>query len=183
MLPSEEHRRRLIRQLQGACSGELAAGYAYRGHWKSLRPGPARDRIREIEAEEWHHRQLVIGLLRELGAGPRPLREAVFWLIGKSIGIFCHVGGWFAPMYGAGRLERYNIVEYEDAAEYAFLSGRTEMVDCLLTMAEVEWEHEHFFRHQVLSHPMLRILKLWGEPPPKESIRARYTALERRSVA
>ena len=60
----------LIRVLQNAYSGELAAGYAYRGHWRSLRDPAERERSRVIEAEEWHHRELVGGMLRQLGAAP-----------------------------------------------------------------------------------------------------------------
>ena len=60
--------------------------------------------------------------------------------------------GWFAPMYGAGRLESRNIREYETAARYARDCGREEFIDCLLTMAEVEWEHEYYFRSRVLVH-------------------------------
>jgi hypothetical protein len=164
---------KLVRQLQGACSGELAAGFAYRGHARSVRDPEERRRIQEIEAEEWHHRALVIGLLRELGARPRPLREAMFWLIGHAISAFCRIGGWFAPMYGAGRLERWNIVEYEDAAGYAAACGHPEMIDCILTMAEVEWEHERYFREKVQGHRMLRLFPLWDAPPPKAAIRKR----------
>ncbi|MBV8547400.1 MAG: ferritin-like domain-containing protein [Acidobacteria bacterium] len=169
-------RAKLVRQLQGAYSGELAAGYAYRGHWKSLRPGPDCERIKQIEAEEWHHRELVGGLLRQLGGKPSRLREAIFWCIGRAIGAFCHVGGWFAPMYGAGRLERGNIVEYEEAAIFARDCGQAEMIDCILTMAEVEWEHEFFFRSKVTDHWMLRVLKVWPAPPPKATIRERFAA-------
>ena len=167
-------RAKLVRQLQGAYSGELAAGYAYRGHWKSIREGPDRTRIQQIEAEEWHHRELVGGMLRALGGKPSPIREVIFWCIGRFIAAFCHVGGWFAPMYGAGRLERGNIVEYEEAAAYASECGHDEMVDCILTMAEVEWEHEFFFRSKVLDHWMLRIFKVWPAPPPKETIRKAF---------
>ena len=173
MVSSPDARRKLVRQLQGACSGELAAGFAYRGHAASLPPGPDRDRIAEIEAEEWHHRRLVLNLLRELDAGPSRAREIVFWCIGKTIALLCHVGGWFVPMYGAGRLERSNIVEYEVAAVYAAQCGRTEMIDCILTMAEVEWEHERFFRECAAKRSLL---KLWPAPPAKETIRAKRRA-------
>ena len=175
MRTPDEARRKLVRQLQGACSGELAAGYAYRGHWRSVSDPAEREHIRTIEAEEWHHRELVMGMLRELGAAPRPLREAVFWTIGHVIALFCHVGGWFAAMYGAGRLERSNIVEYEDAAIYAAECGQTAMIDCILGMAEVEWEHERYFRERIADHFLLRVLPLWDVPPPKESIRAKHT--------
>jgi hypothetical protein len=166
-------RAKLIRQLQCAYSGELAAAYAYRGHWQSLRHAGARERVRQIEAEEWHHRRLVGGLLEQLGAKPLRHREAIFWCIGKFIAAFCHVGGWFAPIYGAGRLERHNIIEYEDAAMFAAACGHDEMIDCLLTMAEVEWEHELFFRTLILDHRLLRVFPLWEPPPAKEMIRAR----------
>ncbi len=164
----------LIRVLQNAYSGELAAGYAYRGHWHSVRDLAERERIRVIEAEEWHHRELVGEMLRCLGAAPNRRREVIFWIIGRTAGILCHVSGWFFPMYGAGLLERRNIVEYEDAASYALDSNHEELIDCLLTMAEVEWEHEFSFRHKVLGHPFLRIFKLWDPAPPKEKIRAAY---------
>jgi hypothetical protein len=171
-----DSREKLIRQLRGAYSGELAAGYAYRGHWHSVRDAAARERIRTIEAEEWHHRELVGAMLRDLGARPNRAREAIFYCIGKTVAAFCHVGGWFSPIYGAGKLERYNIVEYEDAAVYAAECGHGEMIDCLLTMAEVEWEHEKFFRELIVGHWMLRWFPLWDAPPPKEAIRGQTPA-------
>jgi len=167
-------RTQLIHVLRSACSGELAAGYAYRGHWKSVPPGMVRERIRVIEEEEWHHRRNVQGLLAELGSGPSKAREMVFWLIGKLIGVFCRIGGRLIPMYGAGRLESTNIAEYERAAALALEAGYPEMIDCLLTMAEVEWEHEHFFRRQIIGHWMLRMFRLWPAPPPKHNIRSAY---------
>jgi demethoxyubiquinone hydroxylase (CLK1/Coq7/Cat5 family) len=60
---SEIARLKLIRQLQDAYSGELAAAHAYRGHCHSVRDPQQRARIRQIEDEEWHHRRLVGGLL------------------------------------------------------------------------------------------------------------------------
>jgi len=75
----------------------------------------------------------------------------VFWCIGKSIAGFCHISGWYFPMWGAGRLERGNIVEYQDCAEYAAECGHAEMLDCLWSMA-VEWEHERYFREEAEGH-------------------------------
>ena len=175
-------REKLVRQLQIAYSAELGAGYAYRGHWHSVRDIAERDHIRRIEGEEWHHRELVGGLLRELGGKPSRLREIIFWCIGHAIAAFCHLGGWFAPMYGAGRLERGNIVEYEDAAVFASECGHDEMIDCLLTMAEVEWDHEAYFRQKAAGHPFVRILKLWPATEPREAIRQRFAESERASA-
>ena len=166
--------RKLITELQHAYSGELAAGYAYRGHWKSVRDDGERARIRQIEDEEWHHRRLVGGMLQQLGARPRRLREAFFFTIGRTLGALCHVSGWFLPMYGAGRLESRNILEYERAAEYASRCGHEGLIECLLDMAEVEWDHESYFRERVTGHRLLRLIPLWEAPPPRESIRARY---------
>jgi len=174
----------LIRVLRSACSGELAAIHAYHGHANSLRAGaPERARISIIEDEERHHRELVLGLLRELGASPSRKREVVFYCIGKTIAFLCHIGGWFVPMFGAGKLERSNIKEYEDAAVHAHEAGLGHMIDCLLTMAEVEWEHEKFFREQILGHWMLRFFPLWDAPPAKETIRGAHAQMKRPASA
>ena len=162
---------KLITVLQLAYSGELAAGYAYRGHWHSLTQPEERARVKQIEEEEWHHRKLVGEMLQSLGAGPNKRRELRATLVGRTLGFLCHVSGWFAPMYGAGRLESRNIVEYETAARYAGECGRTDLIDCLLTMAEVEWEHEHYFRSCVLRHRWSKRFAVWPEPPPKQTIR------------
>ena len=77
-------------------------------------------------------------------------------------------------MYGAGKLESRNIREYETAARYARDCGSLDLIDCLLEMAEVEWDHEHYFRSCVLQHRLGRRLPIWPEPPPKESIRLSY---------
>jgi rubrerythrin len=165
----------LIEILQLAYSGELAAAYAYRGHARSVSDSAERARIRRIEDEEWHHRRLVGDLLSRLGAAPDRRREIRAAVIGRTLGFFCHVAGWFLPMYGAGRLESRNIREYEVAAGFARDCGRTEMIDCLLGMAEVEWEHEAYFRSKVLSHSWSRRIAVWPQPPAKETIRAAFS--------
>jgi rubrerythrin len=149
----------LVRILQNAYSGEVAAAYAYRGHWRSLRPSPEKAHIEKIEAEEWDHRRRVGEWLEKLGAGPRPIREKVFWTIGRTLGVTCFISGWFMPMYFAGRLESQNSVEYEDAARFAKELGMQDCVDDLLDMARVEVEHEVFFREIVAGHRLLPLMK------------------------
>jgi demethoxyubiquinone hydroxylase (CLK1/Coq7/Cat5 family) len=149
----------LIRILQNAYSGEIAAAYAYRGHWKSLRESPEKERIREIEEEEWDHRRRVGEWLAKLDAAPRPFRESVFWTIGRTLGLTCYFSGWFMPMYFAGRLESQNSIEYEDAAVFARELDMQDCVDDLLDMARVELEHEVFFREVVAGHRLLPIMK------------------------
>ena len=164
----------LIALLQLAYSGELAAAHAYNGHWRSVRDAGERARIAEIEQEELHHRKLVGEMLASLGSAPNRSREIRASLIGRTLSFLCHVSGWLAPMYGAGRLESSNVREYETAARFARECGREDLIDCLLTMAEVEWEHEKYFRSCVLRHRWARRVSIWPEPPPKEAIRASF---------
>ena len=166
----------LIGILQLAYSGELAAAYAYRGHWKSASDPEERRRIEEIENEEWHHRRLVGQMLQSLDAEPERLREIRAAMIGRVLGFLCHVTGWLAPMYGAGRLESRNIREYETAARFARQCGREDLIDCLLTMAETEWEHEKYFRSRVVMHFLSKRIPIWPEPPAKASIRQAFGA-------
>ena len=161
----------LIRVLRHAHAGELAAGYAYRGHAESVTDPGEKARIREIEDEEWVHRKNVAKMLAALGSGPEPERERRLLRIGRTIAFLCRIGGWYVPMYGAGRLESHNVREYEDAADLAVESGHPEFVSCLLEMAEVEWEHEAYFRSKVGTHWLRHVIRLWPPIPPKATIR------------
>lgn len=173
-MSQESESQLLVAILQLAYSGELAAAYAYRGHWNSLTDADERTRIQAIENEEWHHRQLVGEMLRTLDSKPNAFRELRAAILGRVLGLLCHLSGWLVPMYGAGRLESRNIREYETAARHARNCGREDLVDCLLTMAEVEWEHEYYFRARVLSHRWARRLPIWPQPPIKEMIRKSF---------
>jgi rubrerythrin len=170
----EDARRALVAILQGAYSGELAACFAYQGHAASVEDPDEIWQIHAIEADEWEHRQRVGEILADLGSAPLPGLDRKMTLVGKTIGLLCRFGGWFIPMYGAGRLERGNIVEYEHAARRAYTCGRSELVDDLLDMAEVEWDHERYFREKTLSHVLARVIPVWSEPPPRDSIRASF---------
>jgi len=160
MAKPAESREKLIAILQSAYSGELAAAYAYRGHWQSVSAADEREAIRRIEEDELRHRSLVGEMLGALDSGPKQRREIRATIIGRTLQFLCHVTGWLAPMYGAGKLESRNVREYETAARYANDCGALEMVDCLLEMAEVEWDHEHYFRSCLLKHRLGRRLPL-----------------------
>ena len=157
--------RQLIRILQSAYSGELAAAYAYRGHWKALRNLTEKEMVYIIEDEEWMHRRQIKKMLDYFGARPQKLREILMWLVGRMIGIACHLTGWFLPMYFAGRLESANVREYEAASIHAGRLGLKNLADELRRMAAVEREHELFFMSAVSEHklrPLMRDIFRWG---------------------
>jgi rubrerythrin len=165
----DDTRRRLIGMLRSAYSGELAAGLAYRAHWRALSSPGERTAIARIEGEEWTHRREVGVLLGKLGVKPLRWREILMTMIGCSVGVSCHLGSWILPMYFAGRLEHSNIAEYEAGAQCARALGLPDFERALLAMAAVEREHEEFFLRTVASHPWLPVLKRlfrWGEPLP-----------------
>lgn len=170
----DHNEQQLINLLQMAYSAELAAAYAYRGHWHSVRNPDEKTSIKKIEDEEWHHRRLAGDMLAKLNARPNRFKEVKAVVIGRVLAVLCHLSGWLAPMYGAGRLESRNIREYETAARYAHHSGHESFVDCLLSMAEVEWEHELYFRSRVATHRWAARLPVWLQPPPKENIRLSF---------
>ena len=159
-------RQRFIRTLQAAYSGERAAAYAYRGHWKSVRDAAERARIKRIEGEEWQHRDEVGEMLRELDSGPVRLREIEMLVIGRVIGVLCFLTGWFLPMYFAGRLEAGNVVEYESAAACAASLGLRVYEAALRVMSAREKEHEVFFFSVIENHrllPLMRSVFNWGD--------------------
>jgi demethoxyubiquinone hydroxylase (CLK1/Coq7/Cat5 family) len=163
----ERNRRQLIEILRHAYSGELAAGLAYRGHWKSLNNQNERAAIQKIEQDEWKHRRRVGEMLADLDAAPRRFREVKMWLIGRTIGLACHLIGRFLPMYFAGRLESGNVIEYEKAASHASELELLEFKVDLLAMSVIEKEHEMFFLSVVASHrllPLMTSLFKWGTP-------------------
>jgi len=161
----QSEQQQLIRILQAAYSGELAAAYAYRGHWKSLSDPSEQESVQRIEHEEWVHREKVGHILSELKSGPLKFREIKMSLIGRTIGMLCHLTGWFMPMYFAGRLESRNVCEYESAATHAHSLGLTEFESELRLMATVEREHEIFFLQAIAAHrllPLMRKIFGWG---------------------
>lgn len=164
-------RNQLIRLARRAYSGERAAALAYRGHARAVRSPQERREIAAIERDEWDHRTRLGRMLAQLGAPPDGFRDRRAALVGTALGLLCHVAGWFLPMYAAGRLERRNIREYEEAAKAAIACGQPEWARELLRMAEVEWEHERYFREKARSHRWGSWIPVWPPPGPKEALR------------
>ena len=176
-MTTQTSEQKLVGMLQLAYSAEMAAALAYRGHWRSLANTAERAEIRRIEAEEWLHRREVGALMKDLLARPRLDYELKYFVTGKVLGWLCFLAGWFLPMYGAGRLESQNFREYELAADYALAAGHLDYIECLLSMAEVEWEHEFYFRGKVEGHPWHKFIPLWASLPPRSSIRMHHSTL------
>lgn len=168
-MDAAKHRKELINILHMAYSGELAAAIAYAGHWRSIRnPGQIAD-IRKIQNEELLHRALVGTMLTELDSRPQGWREVMMAGIGSSVFLACFIGGWFLPMYFAGRLESANTKEYFQAAFHAGELGLTDMKNKLLELSEVELQHEEFFKKVVQGHvllPTMISLFDWGSAEP-----------------
>ncbi len=165
--------------LQLAYSGELAATRAYLGHRWSLQEATERAELGKIIRDEVRHRHCLLDQLAELGSRPVPFRERKMERVGRAISTFCQVGGWFFPMYGAARLEAQNIREYEAAARLALAARFHHFIDPLLDMAEVEWDHELYFRTKASSHPFWRFVPKWPVPPGRERIRTSFEEYER----
>jgi hypothetical protein len=176
----EVARQQFFLQLQLAYSGELGAAAAYLGHAHALRGTPFEAPIRCIARDEVEHRHCILAMLRANGYSPAPHRERKLAFIGFCISVFCHVGGWFFPMYGAAKLEAQNIFEYELAAQLASLSGLEHYVDALLHMAEIEWDHELYFRTHAESHWLWKLVPHWPVPSPRAEIRQRFEAFAAR---
>lgn len=164
-------RAQFVMLLQLAYSGELGATLAYLGHRHALRRPEERKALGRIIRDEVHHRHVLLAMLHRLGAAPVARLERKLSWVGFAISVFCHVGGWFWPMYGAGLLEANNIGEYEHAARLALTAGLTDLVPTLLELAEVEWDHEVYFRTQASSHWLWRLVPRWPVPKTRAAIR------------
>jgi len=156
----DRQRKRLVRLLQAAHAGELAAAYAYRAHAKSLWRRPdEKAGVKGIEAAEWHHRDLVGQMLTDLGATPRRSREILMATVGRVAGALCFVTGWFGPMYAAGRLEAMNVDQYRTARDLAATLGLDAQAEGLEAMRAEEVRHERWFADRTRGHPLLPLAR------------------------
>lgn len=166
-MDQEKHRKALIALLKLAYSGEKAAAYAYSGHWRSVKDEQEKERIQQIEQEEWEHRATVGDMLEKLGEKPQYWRELLMGFIGKSASIGCFVSGWFLPMYFAGKLENDNVREYDTAAFHAHEIGMDEFTPKLKEMSKTEVEHELFFSGKARGHKLLPLVQFFVRWDPE----------------
>ena len=156
----------LVDLLKKAYSAEKAAAFAYQGHAASVKDPEQKKAIRQIEIDEWNHRQEVLHIMKQYGIKPSKYYEFRFHVIGKMISYSCHVIGWFMPFYFAGKLESGNVCEYFRMKHFFNALGITEHDQCLYDMGMKEKEHEVYFLNKIKQHKLLPFFEKifsWGK--------------------
>ena len=157
--------RALVKLLQTAHSAERAAAFAYIGHAASLRDPAAKAAVKQIEDDEWQHRENVLRIMRQYDIPISRSYELRFYVIGRIISASCHVIGQFMPFFFAGKLESGNVCEYFVMMRYFHSLGIHEHDAVLYEMGIKEKEHEVYFLEQVKTSrllPLFQRLFGWG---------------------
>ncbi len=155
----------LVDLLKRAYSAEKAAAFAYIGHAASVKDPEEKKAIKQIEIDEWNHRDEVLKLMNQYNVPISNYYEFKFHLIGKLISASCFVIGWFMPFYFAGRLESGNVCEYFRMKQYFNSLGIKEHDVILYEMGIKEKEHEVYFLEQIKTSkalPIFEKLFAWG---------------------
>lgn len=155
----------LVDLLQKAYSAEKAAAFAYQGHAGAVKDPEEKKAIRQIEIDEWNHRDEVLKIMKQYEINISKWYEFRFHVIGKIISGSCYVIGWFMPFYFAGRLESGNVCEYFHMKHYFNSLGIKEHDVILYEMGIKEKEHEVYFLEQIKTNkllPFFEWLFSWG---------------------
>jgi hypothetical protein len=159
-----EHRK-LTDLLQRAYSAEKAAAFAYQGHAGSVKNKSEKLAIKQIETDEWNHREEVLQIMQQYDIPVSRYYEFRFHMIGKIISFSCYIIGWFMPFYFAGRLESGNVCEYFRMMQYFHELGILEHNQVLYEMGIKEKEHELYFLGRIKNKkllPFFEKLFSWG---------------------
>ena len=136
---------RLAQSLQLAYSAERAAAFAYIGHAASLKNQTEKQRVKEIEDDEWDHRAHVLKIMKQYEIPVSRFYEIKYFIIGKIISWSCFIIGRFMPYFFAGKLESGNVCEYFVMIKKFRDLGIYEHDQILYDMGVKEKEHEEFF--------------------------------------
>lgn len=154
---------RLSKLLKKAYSAERAAAFAYIGHAGSLRDPEQKKAIKQIEMDEWGHRESVRAIMLQYNIAVSRVYEIQFYIIGKIVSPSCYMIGWFMPYYFAGKLESGNVCEYFVMMHYFNELGITEHDDVLYGMGIKEKEHEVYFQKSIKDSRLLPLFeKIFG---------------------
>lgn len=157
---------KLVKLLQLAYSAEKAASFAYIGHAGSVSDPEQKAAIRQIELDEWGHRDSVLEIMREYDIPISRYNEVKYHLIGKLISFSCYIIGWFMPYYFAGRLESGNVCEYFIMMHYFNELSITKHDEVLYEMGMKEKEHEVYFLESLKNNRLLPVFERifgWGK--------------------
>jgi hypothetical protein len=155
----------LIKLLKQAYSAEKAAAFAYQGHATSLKGTEEKAAVRQIEIDEWNHREEVLKLMQLYEVPVSNYYELRFHIIGKMISMSCHIIGRFMPFYFAGRLESGNVCEYFRMKQYFNSLGIKNHDKLLYDMGLKEKDHEVYFLEKIKADnllPLFEKLFSWG---------------------
>ena len=154
---------KLVKLLQLAYSAEKAAAFAYIGHAGSVKNPDEKVAIKQIEMDEWQHRETVLAIMKQHAIPPSRYYEIKYHVIGKIISCSCYVIGWFMPYYFAGRLESGNVCEYFIMMRYFNEIGITAHDEVLYEMGMKEKEHEVYFQKCLQNNRLLPLFeKIFG---------------------
>ena len=145
----------LIDLLQRAYSAEKAAAFAYQGHAGSVKNKTEKEAIKQIEMDEWNHRQEVLNIMKEYDIPVSKYYEIRFHIIGKIISFSCYIIGWFMPFYFAGSLESGNVCEYFRMKQFFNNLHITKHDITLYEMGIREKEHEVYFLSKIKNNKLL----------------------------
>lgn len=162
--PTLQHKK-LVDLLQRAYSAEKAAAFAYQGHAGSVKDKTEKAAIKQIEIDEWNHREHVLSIMKEYNVPISKWYEIRFGMIGKTISFSCYIIGWFMPYYFAGKLESGNVCEYFRMMQYFHELGIIKHNEILYEMGIKEKEHEVYFLSRIKNKKMLPVFEkvfAWG---------------------
>ena len=157
---------KLSKLLQKAYSAEKAAAYAYIGHAGSIKSLKKKKEIKQIEDDEWSHREEVFKIMNTYNIKASVYYEFKYALIGKVIAFSCYIIGWFMPYYFAGKLESGNVCEYFIILKYFQKIGINSHDKELFEMGVKEKEHEDYFLNEIKDSklmPIFQKLFFWGK--------------------
>ena len=154
---------KLVKLLQLAYSAEKAAAFAYIGHAGSVKNRDEKVAIKQIEMDEWQHRETVLSIMGQYHIPTSRYYEIKYHIIGRIISCSCYVIGWFMPYYFAGRLESGNVCEYFILMRYFNEIGITAHDEVLYEMGMKEKEHEVYFQKSLANNRLLPLFeKIFG---------------------
>jgi hypothetical protein len=157
--------KKLVVLLQKAYSAEKAAAFAYQGHAGSVGDAEEKIAIRQIETDEWNHRNSVLQIMNQYEIPVSKYYEIRFHIIGKVISFSCYIIGWFMPFFFAGRLESGNVCEYFRMMQYFHELNILDHNEILFEMGIKEKEHEVYFLGKIKNKKLLPFFEKvfgWG---------------------